>query len=46
MPKKTLYEKHKRNHEDIVLSFDNLLQNLLISYQKAEEYKNKNINSK
>ncbi len=35
MPK-TLYEKHKRNHEDIVLSFDNLLQNLLKSIKKSD----------
>ena len=36
MPKKTLYEKHKRNHEDIVISFDNLLQNLLKSIKKSD----------
>jgi hypothetical protein len=34
MSKKTLYEKHKRNHEEIVVSFDNLLHNLLQSIKR------------
>lgn len=37
MSEKTLYEKHKKNHDDITVSFDNLLQNLLQSIKKSDK---------